>query len=51
MFNFGGRITAGPLAAPRGDDGRWIGGSVRQWIEELTGAVLDHHAAVHPPHH
>ena len=41
MFNF----TAEPLAAPRGDDGRWIGGSVPQWIEELTGAVLDHHAA------
>jgi alkanesulfonate monooxygenase SsuD/methylene tetrahydromethanopterin reductase-like flavin-dependent oxidoreductase (luciferase family) len=45
MFNFGGRITAEPLAAPRGDDGRWIGGSVQQWIDELTGAVLDHHAA------
>jgi alkanesulfonate monooxygenase SsuD/methylene tetrahydromethanopterin reductase-like flavin-dependent oxidoreductase (luciferase family) len=45
MFNFGGRITAEPLAATRGNDGRWIGGSVPQWIEELTGAVLDHHAA------
>ena len=29
---------------PAGDDGRWIGGSVRQWIDELTTAVLDHHA-------
>jgi hypothetical protein len=25
--------------------GRWIGGSVQQWIDELTTAVLDHHAA------
>ena len=45
MFNFGGRITAEPLPAPRGDEGRWIGGSVQQWIDELTGAVLDHRAA------
>ena len=34
-----------PLAATRGEDGRWIGGSVQQWVEELTTAVLDHHAA------
>ena len=45
MFNFGGRITPEPLPAPRGEDGRWIGGSVQQWIDELTSAVLDHHAA------
>ncbi|WP_199752752.1 hypothetical protein [Actinoplanes sp. ATCC 53533] len=25
--------------------GRWIGGSVAQWIEELTGAVLEHDAS------
>ena len=25
--------------------GRWIGGSVRQWVDELTTAVLEHHAA------
>ena len=42
---FGGRITPEPLAATRGEDGRWIGGSVRQWVDELTTAVLDHHAA------
>jgi hypothetical protein len=35
----------GPLAATRDQDGRWIGGSARQWADELTSAVLDHHAA------
>jgi len=45
VCNFGGRITAGPLAATRGEDGRWIGGSARQWAGELTTAVRDHHAA------
>jgi len=44
IFNFGGRITREPLAASRGEDGRWIGGSVRQWVDELTGAVVGHHA-------
>lgn len=44
VYNFGGRITAQPLAATRGEDGRWIGGSVRQWTDELTVAVLEHHA-------
>jgi alkanesulfonate monooxygenase SsuD/methylene tetrahydromethanopterin reductase-like flavin-dependent oxidoreductase (luciferase family) len=45
VYNFGGRITPEPLAATRGEDGRWIGGSVEQWVDELTAAVLDHHAA------
>ena len=45
LYNFGGRITLEPLAATRGEDGRWIGGSVRQWVDELTTAVRDHHAA------
>ena len=45
VYNFGGRITAEPLAATRGEDGRWIGGSARQWIDELTAAVLEHHAS------
>jgi alkanesulfonate monooxygenase SsuD/methylene tetrahydromethanopterin reductase-like flavin-dependent oxidoreductase (luciferase family) len=44
VYNFGGRITSSPLTATRGEDGRWIGGSVQQWIDELTGAVLEHHA-------
>jgi alkanesulfonate monooxygenase SsuD/methylene tetrahydromethanopterin reductase-like flavin-dependent oxidoreductase (luciferase family) len=45
VYNFGGRITLEPLAATRGDDGRWIGGSVQQWVDELTVAVLEHHAS------
>jgi len=45
VYNFGGRITLEPLAATRDDDGRWIGGSVQQWIDELTTAVLEHRAA------
>jgi hypothetical protein len=45
VYNFGGPITPEPLAATRGEDGRWIGGSARQWADELTTAVMDHHAA------
>lgn len=45
VFNLRGRITAGPQPAVRDDDGRWAGGSAEQWVEELTGAVLDHGAA------
>ena len=30
---------------PRDRDGRWIGGSVGQWVEELTGAVVEHGAS------
>ncbi|GAA4217041.1 LLM class flavin-dependent oxidoreductase [Actinocatenispora rupis] len=44
IFNLPGRVTDRPLAATRDADGRWLGGSVDQWIEELTGAVLDHGA-------
>ncbi len=45
VFNLPGRITDRPLAATRDRDGRWIGGSVDQWVEELTGAVLEHDAS------
>ena len=45
VFNFPGRITDRPLVATRNRDGRWVGGSVDQWVEELTGAVLDHGAS------
>ncbi len=45
IFNFPGHISDLPLAATRGRDGRWIGGSVDQWVEELTGAVLEHRAS------
>jgi alkanesulfonate monooxygenase SsuD/methylene tetrahydromethanopterin reductase-like flavin-dependent oxidoreductase (luciferase family) len=44
VFNFGGRITDAPLAQTRGEDGRWIGGSPEQWVEEMTSAVLEHRA-------
>ncbi|MBB6347622.1 alkanesulfonate monooxygenase SsuD/methylene tetrahydromethanopterin reductase-like flavin-dependent oxidoreductase (luciferase family) [Nonomuraea muscovyensis] len=51
IYNLPGVITSAPLAAPRDRDGRWIGGSVEQWAEELTAAVLDHGASgfVHFP--
>jgi alkanesulfonate monooxygenase SsuD/methylene tetrahydromethanopterin reductase-like flavin-dependent oxidoreductase (luciferase family) len=45
VFNFPGRITDRPLPATRDRDGRWVGGSVDQWAEELTGAVLEHGAS------
>lgn len=45
IYNLPGRITDRPLPATRGDDGRWLGGSAAQWIEELTGAVLEHGAS------
>ncbi|BEL02950.1 LLM class flavin-dependent oxidoreductase [Actinoplanes sichuanensis] len=44
VFNLPGRITERSLAAPRDRDGRWVGGSTGQWIEELTSAVLEHGA-------
>jgi hypothetical protein len=34
-----------PLPETRDDEGRWIGGGVAQWVEELTFAVLEHDAA------
>ncbi len=45
VYNFPGRITPEPLAVTRSEDGRWIGGSVRQWVDELTTAVLEHRAS------
>ncbi|HEY0812101.1 MAG TPA: LLM class flavin-dependent oxidoreductase [Pseudonocardia sp.] len=44
VFNLPGRITARPLRETRDEGGRWLGGSADQWIEELTGAVLEHGA-------
>jgi alkanesulfonate monooxygenase SsuD/methylene tetrahydromethanopterin reductase-like flavin-dependent oxidoreductase (luciferase family) len=44
IFNFGGVITPSPLIQTRGEDGRWVGGSPAQWIEEMTSAVIDHGA-------
>jgi alkanesulfonate monooxygenase SsuD/methylene tetrahydromethanopterin reductase-like flavin-dependent oxidoreductase (luciferase family) len=45
VFNLPGRITDRPLAATRDRHGRWVGGSVDQWVDELTGAVLEHGAS------
>lgn len=45
VFNVPGHVTDRPLPATRDHDGRWIGGSVDQWIEELTEAALDHGAS------
>ncbi|NIH79617.1 LLM class flavin-dependent oxidoreductase [Amycolatopsis viridis] len=42
VVNFPGAITERPLAATRDEEGRWVGGSVDQWIEELTAAVIEH---------
>jgi alkanesulfonate monooxygenase SsuD/methylene tetrahydromethanopterin reductase-like flavin-dependent oxidoreductase (luciferase family) len=44
VHNLPGRITADPLPATRDGAGRWLGGSVGQWVEELTSAVLEHRA-------
>lgn len=45
VFNFPGRITELPVGATRDRDGRWVGGSVAQWVDELAGAVLEHGAS------
>jgi alkanesulfonate monooxygenase SsuD/methylene tetrahydromethanopterin reductase-like flavin-dependent oxidoreductase (luciferase family) len=45
VYLVSGRITRDPRPETRDDEGRWIGGGVKQWVEELTLAVLDHDAA------
>jgi alkanesulfonate monooxygenase SsuD/methylene tetrahydromethanopterin reductase-like flavin-dependent oxidoreductase (luciferase family) len=45
IYNVSGHLTRDPLPKTRDDDGRWIGGGVAQWVEELTFAVLEHDAA------
>jgi alkanesulfonate monooxygenase SsuD/methylene tetrahydromethanopterin reductase-like flavin-dependent oxidoreductase (luciferase family) len=45
IYNVSGRVTRDPLPETRDDEGRWIGGGVKQWVEELTFAVLEHRAA------
>jgi alkanesulfonate monooxygenase SsuD/methylene tetrahydromethanopterin reductase-like flavin-dependent oxidoreductase (luciferase family) len=44
VFNLPGRITERPLRERRDGDGRWIGGSTGQWVEELTIAIREHGA-------
>jgi alkanesulfonate monooxygenase SsuD/methylene tetrahydromethanopterin reductase-like flavin-dependent oxidoreductase (luciferase family) len=45
IYNVSGRLTRDPLPETRDDEGRWIGGGVTQWVEELTFAVLERDAA------
>jgi alkanesulfonate monooxygenase SsuD/methylene tetrahydromethanopterin reductase-like flavin-dependent oxidoreductase (luciferase family) len=45
IYQVTGRITPDPLPKTRDDDGRWVGGSVAQWVEELTFAALERDAA------
>jgi alkanesulfonate monooxygenase SsuD/methylene tetrahydromethanopterin reductase-like flavin-dependent oxidoreductase (luciferase family) len=45
VYNVSGRITRDPLPNTRDEQGRWTGGGVAQWIEELTFAVLECDAA------
>jgi alkanesulfonate monooxygenase SsuD/methylene tetrahydromethanopterin reductase-like flavin-dependent oxidoreductase (luciferase family) len=45
IYQVTGRITPNPLPKTRDDDGRWVGGSVAQWVEELTFAALEREAA------
>jgi alkanesulfonate monooxygenase SsuD/methylene tetrahydromethanopterin reductase-like flavin-dependent oxidoreductase (luciferase family) len=44
VYNLPGQITERPLPAVRDETGRWLGGSVDQWVDELTIAILDHGA-------
>ena len=45
IYNVSGRLSRDPLPRTRDDEGRWIGGGVTQWVEELAFAVLEHGAA------
>jgi len=45
IYNVSGRLERDPLPETRDDEGRWTGGGVAQWVEELTSAVLEHGAA------
>ena len=45
IYNVSGRLARDPLPATRDDDGRWIGGGVTQWVEELAFAVIERGAA------
>lgn len=45
VFNLPGTISDLPLAQTRDQEGRWLGGSVEQWVHELSGAVLEHGAS------
>jgi alkanesulfonate monooxygenase SsuD/methylene tetrahydromethanopterin reductase-like flavin-dependent oxidoreductase (luciferase family) len=44
IYNVSGRFTREPLRETRDSEGRWIGGTVKQWVEELTFAALERRA-------
>lgn len=44
-YNITAALTSRDLARTRDGDGRWVGGSARQWIDELTTGVTDYDAA------
>ena len=44
-YNVVGVLREADLPRTRDDDGRLLGGSARQWIDELSDAVLEHGAA------
>ena len=45
IYNVSGRHEPDPMRETRDDEGRWTGGGVAQWVDELTFAVLEHNAA------
>jgi alkanesulfonate monooxygenase SsuD/methylene tetrahydromethanopterin reductase-like flavin-dependent oxidoreductase (luciferase family) len=45
IYNVSGHIGSTPLATTRDTEGRWVGGGVAQWVEELTYAALECGAA------
>jgi alkanesulfonate monooxygenase SsuD/methylene tetrahydromethanopterin reductase-like flavin-dependent oxidoreductase (luciferase family) len=45
IYNVSGRLERRPLTETRDDEGRWSGGGVAQWVEELTVAVVEQNAA------
>ena len=44
IYNVSGHLIRKPLPDTH-DEGRWIGGGVTQWVEELTFAVVEHAAS------
>jgi alkanesulfonate monooxygenase SsuD/methylene tetrahydromethanopterin reductase-like flavin-dependent oxidoreductase (luciferase family) len=45
IYNVSGVLTRDAQPGTRDGEGRWIGGGVTQWVEELTFAVREHGAA------
>ena len=45
IYNVSGSLTQEPLRQTRDAEGRWIGGGVAQWADELAFAVLERGAA------